>query len=336
MSSPDDGYLEEGPINLYGTYLRKKYGTQVYRVSVDGGFSCPHRGEDREKEGCSYCDEYGAQAVYNRKRGYGELPDRFEENITAESAIRTPDMETQVKKAIDFLKKRYNARKFILYFQSFSSTYGDPVKLKKIYDEGLSCGKFEELAVSTRPDCIDQEIANLLAGYREKYGIWVELGLQSIHNRTLERINRGHTYEQFLESYRILKNLGIKISVHLIIGLPGESFSDMEESVREMTRLNADGLKFHNLHISFGTAMYDEYLEGELSVPGPEKYMDYLIRLLELVPRSTVIQRLTCDTPKIGRAAPRQFWKKTYFYDKIIEEMKSRNTLQGKRHKVIV
>ncbi len=170
----------------YSDYLKNRYGKTVYRVGVDGGFSCPNRKNGRPDHGCSFCGAFGARSAY--------LGDT--EQLIGD----------QIKKSIGFLKRRYKAEEFILYFQAYSSTFGKIEEIKKVYDYGLSLGNFKELVVSTRPDCITDEICELLTSYRSKdFDVWVELGLQSSNDSTLDRINRGHSYSDFVNAYSILK-----------------------------------------------------------------------------------------------------------------------------------
>ena len=202
---PEEAWLSDYPrerYNRYSRYLRELYGHKVYRVSVDAGLTCPNRGPDRRRPGCTYCDERGSRAPY---------------------LARTAELREQVDGALRFLRARYAPQDFILYFQAFSGTAASVMVLKALYDGGLCCGNFRELIVSTRPDCVDREKAELLASYRERgLDVWVELGLQSAHDRTLQRINRGHSVACFADAYGILAEQGIKIAVHLILGLPRE------------------------------------------------------------------------------------------------------------------
>ena len=322
----------DSPINLYSAYLKQKYKRAAYRVAVDGGFSCPNRPGGRSSAGCAYCDPYGAAAVYNRREGYGDLYDRFSGETKEIPALKTNDIKTQINKALGFLKTRYKAEIFLLYFQSFSSTNGESEDLRNIYASALDEAEFRELIVSTRPDCIDEEKADMLASFKNKVEVWTELGLQTIRDETLKRINRGHSFEDFKKSFSLLRERGIKICVHIIFGLPGEDWKEMEQTVLYLAEAGPDAIKFHNLHIPLDTALYWEFMKGEIAAPGAEQYMEYLIRALELIPPEIIVQRMTCDTPKIRRAAPRHFWKKTYFYDRIINEMRQRNTFQGRRY----
>jgi radical SAM protein (TIGR01212 family) len=296
--------------NAYAHYLRKLYNQSVYRVSIDGGFSCPHRGEDRRNPGCTYCDEHGSRAPY-----LGDIQ----------------EIEIQINGAIEFLKKRYGAVLYLLYFQAFSSTYAPVQKCKELYDRALSCAPFRELIISTRPDCISHDIVALLCSYKDSgIKVWVELGLQSASDITLERIRRGHTVETFRVSYNLLKQKGIAVTIHLIFGLPGEGIDDILNTIAFVSCLKPDGIKIHNLHIPHGTDLFHEFLTGEIVVPSPQRHLEYVIQALELLPPQTIIMRLTCDTPYKRLVFPRQFWDKSQFYEAVRKEMRRRNTWQGR------
>jgi radical SAM protein (TIGR01212 family) len=295
----------------YSQYLRDKYGETVYRVGVDGGFSCPNRGVDRDSPGCAYCDVFGVRSAY-----LGE---------------ETQALEEQVRKSIAVLKKRYKAETSILYFQAYSSTWGSVSELKKIYDHGLSLGNFIELVVSTRPDCIDKEIARLLGSYvRKDFNVWVELGLQSAQEDTLIRINRGHTRDQFEKAFNLLREAGVKIAVHLIFGLPGEDQNLIMESVDYLAALKPEGIKFHNLHIPSGSPLYGEYEAGELSFPDSRRHVLYLVDALERIPEETIIMRMTTDTPRLRHRVPGVFLNKSSTYNLVSAELERRGTRQGK------
>ncbi len=298
------------PYTSYSRWLRETFGRRVYRVAVDGGFSCPNRGE-RTGAGCTFCAEDGSRAPY-----LGEAS----------------DVREQVRRAAGFLGARYKAKAFILYFQAFSATNAPPAALRRIYDEGLSAASFVGLTVSTRPDCVDAEKAALLASYRDRgLDVWVELGLESANDRTLERIGRGHDLECFRSAYRILKAAGLKVAVHLILGLPGETREDMERTAEAAASLLPDGVKIHNLHIPAGTVMAEEMARGEIAAPGPWSHLQYTIAVLERLPPSTVVMRLTTDTPASRLLSPRAFPDKQAFASLLAEEMRRRGTRQGAR-----
>ena len=298
------------PFNNYSGYLVKKYGRKAFRVSVDIGLSCPNRGSDRTKPGCIYCDGNGARATYLDK-----------------SVV----IREQIERGVKFLKKRYNAEIFLLYVQAFSGTYGRTEDLKEIYDYCLSLGDFREIIISTRPDCIDEEKTDLLCSYMERgLEVWVELGLQSSHDRTLERINRGHTAADFEKAFKLLRSRGIKLITHLIFGLPDESEDDMLESIKYIADLRPEGIKIHNLHVPLDTPLFDEYLAGELSVPCGRRHISYLVKAIEMLPEDIIVMRVTCDTPDKRRAAPRRDLRKGEIYTLLAKEMIKAGTYQGR------
>ena len=314
--------MNDNPFYSYGSYLKEKYGRPAFRVGIDAGFSCPNRKNGRSSPGCSYCDAFGARAMYQRTEG--ELSDQVDDNLKK-------DIKEQTEKAVMFLKKRYGAEAYLLYFQAFSGTYGNTEHLKAVYDYALSLQSYSELIVSTRPDCIDVEKVKLLSAYRRQgLDVWVELGLQSANDETLKRINRGHTVDDFNKAYLLLKEHGIKTAVHLIFGLPGEGPDEIAATCRFTAALNPDGVKFHNLHIPFNSPLYEDYQKGLVKAPSADEHLEYVISAIELMPESTVIMRLTCDSSGDELAAPRNFMKKTEFYTLLRTEMLKRDTFQGR------
>jgi hypothetical protein len=298
------------PFFNYSRYLKQKYGEKAYRIAVDAGFGCPHRDEGRRAGGCVFCDASGSRAPY--------LAD-----IT--------DMKRQIESASAFIRRRYGAQIFLLYFQAFTNTNAPVKTLKRIYDSGLAVLDFHELIVSTRPDCIDKAKIDLLAGYLDQgIDVWVELGLQSASNKTLRRISRGHSRDDFTKAVMMLKSSGIKVAAHVIFGLPGEAESNILDTIQYTARLGIDGIKIHDLHIPKNAALYSHYLSGELSLPCRERHLEYCIKALELLPPSTVIMRLTCDTRNEALGFPRRQINKADFYHVLRREMIERETFQGK------
>lgn len=314
--------MEKEPFFSYGSYLKIKYGVPAFRVGIDAGFSCPNRENGRLSPGCSYCDAFGARAMYQRIEG--ALSVHVDEDLKQ-------DIKQQTIKAVEFLKKRYKAEKLLLYFQAFSSTHGSAEHLKVVYDYALSLQNYSELIVSTRPDCLDRSRIELLASYKERgLDVWVELGLQSSNDETLKRINRGHSVADFKAAYDMLREYGIKTAVHLIFGLPGEDSAVIAETCRYAAGLNPEGIKIHNLHIPYNTPLYNEFLKGEVDAPTTEEHLEWVISALEMMPKSTVVMRLTCDSREDERAAPKGFLKKTEFYNLLRNEMLQRETFQGR------
>ena len=296
--------------NSYARYLKEKYGGKTYRIGVDAGFSCPNRGPDRRQSGCSYCDVDGSRSPY-----LGSLTDIGE----------------QLRRGMEFLRTRYKADRFILYFQAYTNTFAKAEDLRTLYSYGLSLGDFKELIVSTRPDCVDPEIVDVLATFRSQVeDVWVELGLQSANEKTLQRVRRGHGRTEFERGFSLLRSRKLKIAVHLIFGLPGEGWEEILQTIRYIARFRPDGIKIHNLHIPFQAPLFQEFLSGELSIPCAERHLQYVVKALELLPPETLIMRLTCDTPKDRLAFPRTFPDKATFLARLSQKLADLDTWQGR------
>lgn len=309
--------MTDFPFRAYSRYLRNRYGERTYRIGVDAGFSCPNRGSDRRSGGCTFCDESGARAAY--------IAD-----------VSAADLTGQIERSRDALARRYGAARFMLYFQAFSSTYAPADVLREVYDTGLSVMPFEELIVSTRPDCVDGEIATLLGSYRERLNdVWVELGLQSAHDATLRRIGRGHDVAAFDRALSSLRASGVKVAAHVIFGLPGEGPAEIAETMRFLAERRIEGIKIHNLHVVEGTPLDAQYCRGEFSVPDGEEHMRLVADALELLPSDTVVMRLTCDTPDGKLRAPRAFPGKQEFRRRLVEYMQERGKYQGRREVMV-
>ena len=316
--------------NNYREYLLKKYGTSLYRVGVDGGFSCPNRTKERQG-GCTFCDGTGSIAVYQRTSESAFRHDSsFDEGVSEEVLLRFQSIENQINKGLEFIHRRYKAKLAALYFQSWTNTYDTAEKLKRIYDMALSSGDFSEFIVSTRPDCVEDDIAELLAGYITKdREVWVELGLQSASDETLRRINRGHTLSDYVKCMERLHKRGIKVCTHVILGLPGEGREDFIKTAKVLNETGSEGVKIHNLHIPGGTKMAEEYLEGEITSWSTERYMNEVEYFLRLLNPEMIIERLVCETPSHRLMAPRHFMDKSLFLRTLNDKMEKDNTRQG-------
>ena len=316
--------------NNYREYLLKKYGTSLYRVGVDGGFSCPNRTKERQG-GCTFCDGTGSIAVYQRTSESAFRHDSsFDEGVSEEVLLRFQSIENQIKKGLEFIHRRDKAKLAALYFQSWTNTYDTAENLKRIYDMALSSGDFSEFIVSTRPDCVEDDIADLLAGYITKdREVWVELGLQSASDETLRRINRGHTLSDYVKCMERLHKRGIKVCTHVILGLPGEGREDFIKTAKVLNETGSEGVKIHNLHIPGGTKMAEEYLEGEITSWSTERYMNEVEYFLRLLDPEMIIERLVCETPSHRLMAPRHFMDKSLFLRTLNDKMEKDNTRQG-------
>jgi radical SAM protein (TIGR01212 family) len=292
------------------SYLRNIFGCRVQKISIDAGLSCPNRDGSISAGGCIYCNARGS--------GTGAME-------------KGQSVTEQVIKGKEFLKSRYKAQKFIAYFQSFSNTYGPYEKLKGLYGEALAVEDIVGLSIGTRPDCIDEPILALLEGYSRDYLVWIEYGIQSIHNRTLGLINRGHDVNAFKRAVEATKNRGIKICTHVMLGLPFEDRSDMLATAKVIASMGIDGIKIHLLYVVKGTKMEELYKEGKYRCLEQEEYANLVCDFLELLPPDMVIQRLTGDPHPEELVAPEWALRKNETLSRIKSILDARDSRQGKR-----
>jgi hypothetical protein len=325
------------PWRTYKQYLIDTYSTSVYRIGVDGGFSCPNREKDRSG-GCVFCDGTGASATYLRKgEGIWKRDSSFQKKVAhcgprkrISLEKRLESLEFQVEKGTNFIKERYNTEGISLYFQAWTSTYAPIDELKAIFDKGLSLYPFTEFIVSTRPDCLDEDVIKLLVSYKQKVkDVWVEVGLQSGNNITLDSINRGHDVETFKKAVIALHNNGIKVSAHIITGLPNEGYKEYDNTINLINELKIEAIKIHNLDILGGTSLFDEYIRGELTVASTSRAIEHCIYFLRRLSPSIIIQRLLCETPPHRLAAPRNFYDKSKFIQHLQRSMNKIDAIQG-------
>jgi hypothetical protein len=298
------------PYRLFSEHLKELFGVRVHKISVDAGFGCPNRGGTRALPGCLFCDPGGSGAVgIDRRLG----------------------VAAQVEQGKEVMTRKYRAEKFLAYFQPFSNTFAPPAQLRELYDEALTVPDVVGLAVGTRPDCLGEGVLDLLADYHRRTYFWLELGLQSRHDRTLAWLRRGHDYACFLAAYRAAKARDLKICVHVIIGLPGESRQDLLATVDELARLRVDGVKLHLLHALDGTPLGDLYRQGSVRVLGQDEYVGLVADVLERLPAATLIHRLTGDGPRATLLAPLWSLHKWEVLNAIDAEMARRGSVQGSR-----
>ncbi len=295
----------------FNKFLKERFGERVQKVTLDAGFTCPNRDGTKGTGGCIYCDAYGSGTGARHKY---------------------PDLITQAKAGMEFLGKRYNAKKFIMYFQAFSNTYGNPEYLKELYDQVTNIPSVVGLSISTRPDCLSEEILELISSYTKKLMVWIELGLQSIHDETLRFINRGHDYKEFKRGYLLARKYPLLICLHLIIGLPGEDSFSVMETAKEIGRLHPDAIKIHSLYINKGTRLEELYLSGKYRPLEREEYVSMTCNFLEVIPPDIVIQRLTGDPRPSELVAPLWTLDKHKTISLIQKELEKRDSWQGKKY----
>lgn len=303
------------PYHMFSANLKKLFGANVYKPAVDAGFTCPNRDGTKSNEGCIYCNNVSFSPI---------------------TIINNKSITKQVNDAIKFFKKRYKSNKFLVYFQPYSNTYADVSYLRKVYYEALSIDGVLGIAIGTRADCINGAKLDLIEEIANKYYVWLELGLQTIHNKTLKLINRCDTYENFLKMYKKIKlRKNINICVHLIHGLPQETKKQMLESVSAMALLHVDGIKFHQLHVVKDTKLEEMYNNNQITLPSLEIYLEILAESLSILPKEVIIHRLFGLSNQDYLVAPKWNIKKEKLTSIVDEYLLKNNIYQGKNYKTI-
>lgn len=296
---------------LYSTYLKQRFNGRVHKISIDAGFGCPNRRGGRDAHGCLFCEPGGSGSV----------------GIERDAAI-----PLQLERAKELMRRKYRAKYFIAYFQPFSNTFAPVDVLRNCYDQALDVDAVVGLAIGTRPDCLPPETLDLLAEYDRRTYLWLELGLQSIHDRTLNYLQRGHDYQCFLDAYQQAKARGLRVCVHLILGLPGESREEMLATAEEMARLRVDGVKLHLLHVLDGTPLGELYKQGQVPMFELQEYVELAVDVIERLPPDTLIQRLTGDGPRHILLAPLWSMNKWEVLNAIDAELVRRGSMQGDKY----
>lgn len=290
-------------------YFRETFGCRVQKITVDAGFSCPNRDGSISSGGCIYCNERGS-GTGNHSKGMS-ITDQLEAGKHA-------------------LSRRYKAEKFIAYFQSFTNTYAPVDRLRKVYDEALAVSGIVGLSIGTRPDCVDDAVLALLENYAQSRLVWIEYGLQSVHDKTLTLINRGHDFACFEKAVQATRGRGINICAHVILGLPGETRAHMMETARRLAQMDIDGIKLHLLYVVRGTRLADMYQAGEYRCLSQAEYVGLVCDFLERLPITVVIQRLTGDPHPQELLAPEWSLKKGETLSLIRETLEKENRYQGR------
>ncbi|MGN0732666.1 MAG: TIGR01212 family radical SAM protein [Emergencia sp.] len=291
-------------INSVSSYLKKEFGEKTVKLAIDGGFTCPNRDGSKGTGGCLFCSEGGGG-----------------------------DFASTIEDQISLLSEKWPKAGYIAYFQNHTNTYAPVDILRKKYYEALNNPLISGIAIATRPDCINDEVLDLLSEINENHFLWVELGLQTIHERTAELINRCYALPVFDKAISALRERGIKVVVHLILGLPGESRDDMTESVKYVCNSGAWGLKLHLLNVVRGSRMERDYSDYN-SFPSIDDYVSFVCDLLEIIPPEIVIHRLTGDAPRNILITPEWSYKKRTILNGINAELHLRGSYQGCKCKI--
>lgn len=293
--------------NLYSNYLKEKYGEKVYKIPLNLPVTCPNR--ENGERGCTYCSDVAV--------GYEMLSNKI-------------DISSQLEQNINYIGPKYKAKKFIAYFQNFTNTYL-PLKDFEYYINQTVRDDVVEIAVSTRPDCVNGDYLKVLKKIKDDYNIniCIEMGLQSVNYKTLKKINRGHTLAEYIDSVIMIKSFGFEISTHLILNLPYDDLDDVIESAKILSALKTDFVKMHSLYIAKNTVMEEEYLSGKLDLKNLDDYVQKSAEFLAYLDKDIVIQRLVGRAPKEDTVFcnyDTSWWK---IKDYIEEYMIKNNITQG-------
>ncbi len=293
----------------YSTYLKEKFGFRVQKVSVDVGFTCPNRDGSVAIGGCVYCNNDSFVPSYARS---------------------SVSLKNQIKTGMEYLKKRFKAQKFIVYFQAYTNTYEKIEKLEELYKKALDHEDVVGLAVGTRSDCVDEEKIRLFERLAKDRFVTLEFGIESTYDKTLEYMNRGHNYNSILDAIQMTRNRGIHIGAHIIVGFPTETNDEMLMMAEEISRLEINFLKIHNLHIVKNTPLARMYAKEPFRLFNYEEYLEFISHFIERLSPKIIIERFFTDTPHDLLIEPK--WNKTHLeiMSGIEKELEKRNTYQGR------
>ncbi|HKI89585.1 MAG TPA: TIGR01212 family radical SAM protein [Draconibacterium sp.] len=297
--------------NDFPTYFRNKFSERVQKVSVDAGFTCPNRDGTKGKGGCTYCNNKSFKPTYCN----------LENNVTS-----------QIQQGVDFFAKKYQAMKFLAYFQAYTNTYAPLDNLKRLYEEALLHPKVMGLVISTRPDTVNEDLLEYLAELSRKTYLMVEFGLESHLDRSLELINRGHTFADSVWVLEKTSKRGINNCAHLILGMPGEDRADWLEQAKVASQLPVKNLKLHQLQIHRGTVLEKQYHENpeQFHLFSAEEYIELVVDYLELLNPQIIIERFISQAPPDMLLAPKWGLKNFEFVAKLEKRLEERDTWQGR------
>lgn len=296
--------------NAFSDELKRTFGCKVRRISVDAGFTCPNRDGSLDSEGCIFCGGAGSGS---------------------HGILRNLSVAGQIEDGKEVMRRKYRALKFIAYFQAYSNTYASVGRLRELFSAALAISDIVGLMVATRPDCLPDEILNYLQELGGQTYLWVELGIQSIHDKSLHFINRRHDHACSVDAIRRAGERGLRVCAHVILGLPGETREEMLAMAGELNRLGVDGVKLHLLHVMRGTGLAELYGRGEVKVMGRDDYAGLVCDFLELLDPRILIHRLTGDGGQNSLIAPLWSLKKFEVLNLIDAELERRGTGQGSK-----
>lgn len=288
----------------FNDYFKYKFNGKVVKLSLDAGCTCPNRDGKISHQGCIFCSE----------KGSGDF-----------AASRNSSMQEQINSQKILLSKKWNSNKYIAYFQNFTNTYGDINYLKNLYNEIIKSDDIIGLSIATRADCLDDEVMKMLIDLNKKTFLWIELGMQSVNEKSINFINRGYSHETFDQNVKKLRENNIRFLTHIIFGLPTESYDDMIRTVNYVKEIHPFGVKFHSLYIQSDSPLSNYYKENPFELISKEDYINIVCDAIEILPRDIVIHRLTGDPDREKLIAPLWTRDKLSVISSIDKELKLRN-----------
>lgn len=293
----------------YGYYLKRLYGHRVQRVSVDAGFTCPNVDGTVAIGGCAFCD--------NR-------------SFSPSRRLPRQKISDQIDEGIKRLKLRYKCNHFMAYFQPATNTYAPVEVLRPLYEQAIAHPEVIALAIGTRQDCVPDDVLDLLEEFGQRVPLTVEYGLQTIHDKTMEWMNRGHFHDSFVDAMDRSVGRGFEICAHIMLGLPGESHDDMMETAREVAASELDAVKIHNLYAVEKTPLAEQVRSGEVKLMEFEDYINTLVDFLEIIPSTMIVERISGEAPGDYFVGPQWCLDKPRILKSVSEEFQRRDSWQGK------
>lgn len=292
----------------YNEYLKNRFGARVQKISLDGGFTCPNVDGTVAVGGCTFCD--------NR-------------SFSPSRRVRRTDIARQIERGIEGLRRRYDVERFLGYFQPATNTYGPIEKLRALYESALADPRIVGLVIGTRPDCVPNEVLDLIEEIARNHYVSLEIGMQTMHNASLQWMNRGHHHDAFVDAMRRISGRHFHTSIHIMLGLPGETTEMMHQTAAEAARWRPNGVKIHNLYAVKGTELEGQLSRGEVRLLELDEYLELLADFIERMPPETVIERISGDAPPENLIAPQWCLNKGSIKSGLIRLLERRGTVQS-------
>ena len=296
-------------VNTFGQHMLRKHRERVHKIAINAGFTCPNRDGSKGIGGCTFCNNSSF-------------------NPTEKQPLTIAE---QINNGKQVIQKRTGAQRYLAYFQAYTNTYADVSQLAQQYEQALAEDNVIGLSIGTRPDCVPGEVLDLLCHYRDQgHTVWLELGLQSAHDKTLDAINRGHDFAEYADAIRAAQTRQLPVCTHLILGLPGEDYQMNQQTLSQVLDLGVEGLKLHPLHVVKGTQLARQWKHDEYQPMEMQNYIDSAVNLIELTPEEVIYHRITGTAQHNILLAPYWCTKKWAVLNGIEDEFIKRNSYQGK------